>query len=312
MTGSKPPGDDPIDGKSELAQPVLTMLERLAGQTVRPGLYVVATPIGNLGDITLRALVTLSAVDLIYCEDTRHSRTLLAHYGIRTPCRSYHEHNADAERPRIIAAIADGKRVALVSDAGTPLISDPGFKLVRSVHDEGQLVTVLPGACAAIAALAGAGLPTDTFLFAGFLPVKVGQRQTRLAELAAVDATLVFYEAPQRLTETLRAIGEGLGSRETVVARELTKQFEEIRRGTAVELAQHFESTPPRGEIVILVGPPAAYDVSDAEIEDRLRVALTSASLRDAAKEIAARLGVPKPRVYQIGLQLKRAEDAPE
>ncbi len=292
-----------------LGQSAVRELDRLQARGLKPGLYVVATPIGNLGDITLRALATLAAADMIYCEDTRHSRALTSHYSITAPLRSYHEHNAAGERPRIIRALEDGKRLALISDAGTPLISDPGFKLIREVTTAGHDVFALPGPSAALAALASAGLPTDSFFFAGFMSAKSGARCSRLLALKDVPATLVFYEAPSRLAATLGDIGDVLAGREIVVARELTKLHEEIRRGPTEDLLRWASESKIKGEIVILVGPPGAAVVDDDMIVVRLRDALQSLSLRDAAKEIAADLKVARRRVYDLGLALKRDGD---
>jgi 16S rRNA (cytidine1402-2'-O)-methyltransferase len=295
------------DRQGRVADRAAAVLERLAGESLPPGLYVVATPIGNLADITLRALAVLDRADVIYCEDTRHSRTLMAHYGISRPLRAYHEHNAERERPEVLSGLAGGKRIALISDAGTPLVSDPGYKLVREAIAAGHAVTALPGASAVLAALAVAGLATDTFLFAGFLPPRQAARRTRLAELKAAPATLVLFEAPSRLADTLADIGAVLGDRELAVARELTKLHEEIRRGDAVELVQWAGSAAPRGEIVVLIGQAsAAAEVSDEIITQHLLALLPEASLRDASKMVADRLGVAKNRVYDLGLLLKR------
>jgi 16S rRNA (cytidine1402-2'-O)-methyltransferase len=298
------------DGQSRTSGRAAEVLGRLVAEPLPPGLYVVATPIGNLADITLRALAVLERADVIYCEDTRHSRTLLSHYAISRPLRAYHEHNAERERPHIMAELAEGKRVALISDAGTPLISDPGYKLVRAAIAEGYPVTSLPGASAVLTALAGAGLATDTFLFAGFLPPRQGARRSRLAELKATPATLVFFEAPSRLAESIADIGNVLGDREMVIARELTKLHEELRRGSPAELAQWAEAGAPRGEMVILVGPPVLADITDEAILSSLRPLLAEQSLRDAAKLIADQLGVAKTRVYDLGLALKRGDHA--
>jgi 16S rRNA (cytidine1402-2'-O)-methyltransferase len=270
-----------------------------------PGLAVVATPIGNLADMTLRALATLARADVIYCEDTRHSRNLLAHFGISRPLRPYHEHNAEEQRPRILAELARGSRVALISDAGTPLVSDPGYKLVRDCITEGHAVVAVPGASAVLTGLAVAGLPTDAFMFAGFLPTRAAARQTRISALASIPATLIFFEAPTRLAETLDDLSTQLGGRSAVVARELTKLHEEVARGTLPELAAVFSQSPPKGEIVILVAPPAGEVVSDEAISVALGEALDSMSLRDAAKVVADRLTVPKTRVYDLGLRMK-------
>jgi 16S rRNA (cytidine1402-2'-O)-methyltransferase len=274
-----------------------------------PGLYVVATPIGNLGDITLRAIAVLARADVVLCEDTRHSRTLLAHFAIGTPTRPYHEHNAAKERPRVLADLGDGKRIALISDAGTPLISDPGWKLVRDAIDAGHRVEALPGASAALTALTVGGLPTDAFLFAGFLPPKTAARRTRIAELTAVPATLVFFEAPSRVAEAVADLAAVLGPRPAALARELTKLHEEVRRAPLDRLAAELEDQAVKGEAVILVGPPLAANVTDNDIAARLGAALADMSLRDAAKAVADALGVPKSRVYDLGLKLRK--DAP-
>lgn len=285
-------------------------VERLAARPLKPGLYVIATPIGNLGDITLRALATLAAVDVIYCEDTRHSRALLAHYSVSRPTRSYHEHNGESERPRILDALRNGKRLALISDAGTPLISDPGYKLARAVVDAGFDVIALPGPSAVLAALVSAGLPTDSFFFAGFLGSKRGARQNRLGQLRTVPGTLIFYESPSRLAATLRDIDAMLPERNIVVARELTKLHEELRRGSVDQLVQWAEAAKVKGEIVILVGPSAAVAIDDDMIKARLMEALNDLSLRDAAKQIAADLGVARRRVYDLGLSLKARDSS--
>jgi 16S rRNA (cytidine1402-2'-O)-methyltransferase len=216
-------------------------------------LYLVATPIGNLADITHRALQILRDVDLIACEDTRHTRKLLQHYGIETKTVSYHEHNEQQRAAELIELLKQGSDVAVVSDAGTPAINDPGFRLVRAAADSGIVVVPMPGPSALITALVAAGLPTDEFFFGGFLPARSGARRTRLTELRAVPGTLIFYEAPHRLAASLKDAYEVLGEREAVVARELTKLHEEIRRGRLSELAEHYSTVEPRGEIVLLV-----------------------------------------------------------
>ena len=279
------------------------------GQALAPGLYLVATPIGNLADITLRALAVLSQAVVVYCEDTRHSRTLIAHYAIGRQLRPYHEHNAERERPRILAELAAGKSVALISDAGTPLVSDPGYKLVRACLAQGHRVTAIPGPSALLAAIASAGLATDTFLFAGFLPARQGARRERLSELRAVPATLVLFEAPSRLAESLADIAAVLGSREAAVARELTKLHEEVRRGTPAELAQWADENHPKGEMVVLVGPPSAQAVTEEAIAEKLAPLLGEMSLSEAAKAVADALGVAKGRAYDVGLALKKAAD---
>jgi 16S rRNA (cytidine1402-2'-O)-methyltransferase len=288
-----------------LARAAEELQRHFAGE-LAPGLYVVATPIGNLGDITLRAIAVLARADAVLCEDTRHSRTLLSHFGIGTPARPYHEHNAAKERPRVLADLAAGQRIALISDAGTPLVSDPGWKLVREAIDAGHRVEALPGASASLTALAVAGLPTDAFLFAGFLPPKSAGRRTRIAELAAVPATLVFFEAPSRMSETLADLAAVLGPRPAALARELTKLHEEVRRAPLDRLAADLEGETLKGEAVILVGPPEQGEVSDDDIAARLAPALEQMSLRDAAKAVADALGIPKSRVYDLGLRARK------
>jgi 16S rRNA (cytidine1402-2'-O)-methyltransferase len=270
-------------------------------------LYLVATPIGNLGDITLRALETLAAADVLACEDTRVTRVLLDRYGIRQRPTPYHEHNAAEAGPRLIEALAEGRSVALVSDAGTPLVSDPGFRLVEQALAAGIRVIPIPGPSAVLAALTASGLPSDTFLFAGFLPVKDGQRRTRLEELKAVPATLVFFESPRRVADTLATMAEVLGSRNAAVGRELTKTFEEMRAGTLAVLAEHYAAADtPRGEIVVCIGPPAAAAPPDAEDVDRLLLSLAAEMPASKAAAEAARMtGGRKPDLYRRLMDLK-------
>ena len=285
-------------------------LRAVLAKPVAPGLHLVATPIGNLGDMTLRAIATLAAADVIYCEDTRHSRTLAQHFGLSAPMKPYHEHNGEAARPHVLAALAAGQRVALISDAGTPLISDPGYKLVRAVIDAGHLVTSLPGPSAALAALTISGLPTDCFLFVGFLPPKSAARAARLMELSTVDATLVIYEAPSRVAACLADIAAVLGTREVAVARELTKLHEAVLRGLAADVAVQLAQDEPPGEFVVVVAPPKVGVVDDAMIRAHLETAMTEQSTRDAAQSVAEALGVARGRVYDLALALKRAKDA--
>jgi 16S rRNA (cytidine1402-2'-O)-methyltransferase len=269
------------------------------------GLVIVATPIGNAGDITLRALELLRRADRIACEDTRVTGGLMARYGIATPLLAYHEHNAARMRPLLLERLRGGETIALVADAGTPLISDPGYKLVRAVVEAGIPVTTMPGASAALAALVLSGLPTDRFFFAGFLPPRTAARRAELLEFAGIPATLIFFESTGRLAATLADMASVLGARDAAVARELTKLYEEVRRGPVGELAAHYAAIdPPKGEIVILIGPPAAAEASDAAIDDALRVALAQASLRDAVADVAAALGAPRRRVYARALAL--------
>jgi 16S rRNA (cytidine1402-2'-O)-methyltransferase len=268
-----------------------------------PGLYVVATPIGNLGDISARAVDTLSRVDRILAEDTRVTGKLLAHIGAKPPMSRYDDHSGETERYAIVSRLGD-QAIALVSDAGTPLISDPGYKLVRDARAAGHQVYTLPGPCAAIGALSLAGLPTDRFLFAGFLPAKTKARSDAIAELAPIRSTLVFYESGPRLGETLGALAAGLGPREAAVARELTKLHEECVTGTLDALAQKYASAAPKGEIVIVVGPPPApADATDEELDAALDEALARLSPSRAALEVAERLGVPRKRAYARALE---------
>jgi 16S rRNA (cytidine1402-2'-O)-methyltransferase len=272
-----------------------------------PGLHIVATPIGNLRDTTLRALEVLAAADVIACEDTRVTRKLIDHYGITTPLTPYHDHNAAQARPKLIARLAAGDAVALVSDAGTPLVSDPGFKLVRAVHEAGHAVTTVPGASAALAALTIAGLPTDRFYFEGFLPAKGGQRQARIAELARIPATLLLFETGPRLAAALADLAQGLGPREAAVCRELTKLHEEVRRGDLAALAARYRAADePRGEIVLVIAPPAAETTDAVDLDALLRNALARVSVKEAVAEVAAVTGHPRREVYQRALELSK------
>jgi len=277
---------------------------------IEPGLHIVATPIGNLGDITLRALQTLAGADLIACEDTRVTRKLLDRYAIATPLTPYHDHNAAKARPMLLRRLAEGSAIALVSDAGTPLVSDPGFKLVRAAQDAGHAVTALPGASATLAALTVAGLPTDQFFFAGFLPPKQAARRARIAELGRVPATLVLFETGPRLAATLADLAAGLGSREAAICRELTKLHEEVRRGDLAALAQSYAGTEPRGEIVLVIAPPQApVRASAGETDTLLRAALARVSLKDAVGEVADVTGMPRRELYQRALALAKEAD---
>ena len=276
-------------------------------EPISPGLHVVATPIGNLRDISFRALATLAAADAVIAEDTRVTKVLLAHYGISTPLLAYHEHNAAVMRPHIIARLKEGAALALVSDAGTPLVSDPGFKLVADAVTENLPVTSVPGASAVLAALVVAGLPTDRFFFEGFLPSRSGQRRARIAELANIPGTLVFFESARRIDETLEDLLVVLGPRQAAIARELTKHFEQIRRGTLPELITGLtEEGAPRGEIVLLVGPPDATskEVSEADLDTRLLKALEIHSVKDAASVVSADTGQPRRQVYARAIEL--------
>jgi 16S rRNA (cytidine1402-2'-O)-methyltransferase len=278
----------------------------IAARPLQPGLYVVATPIGNLADTTLRALQTLAAADIVACEDTRVTAVLLRHFGIAARLVAYHDHNAERQRPKLMAALAAGQSVALASDAGTPLVSDPGYRLVVEAAAAGHAVVPIPGASAVLAALVAAGQPTDSFLFAGFLPPKTAARTKRLAELAAVPATLVFFESPQRLAASLADMAAVLGARDAAVARELTKAFETVRRATLSALAAAYaEEATPKGEIVVVVGPPGEEVMPAAEADALLRQLLRERPVSEAAAEAAGVTGLPRRELYRRALALK-------
>jgi 16S rRNA (cytidine1402-2'-O)-methyltransferase len=297
-----PPGRDRaarnyvLDGQSAIA-PALA-----------PGLYLVATPIGNLRDVTLRALEVLAAADLIACEDTRVTHKLLDRYGITTALTPYHDHNAAQARPKLLARLKEGAAVALVSDAGTPLVSDPGYKLVRAAREAGTSVTALPGASAVLAALTLAALPTDRFFFEGFLPAKEGQRRSRIAELARVPATIVLFETGTRIAAALADLAAGLGAREAAICRELTKLHEEVRRGDLATLARDYAGADePRGEIVIVIAPPEPQEkLSAGDLDTLLQQALARLSVKEAVAEVAAVTGQPRRDIYQRALALAK------
>jgi 16S rRNA (cytidine1402-2'-O)-methyltransferase len=280
----------------------------LQAPSLTGGLYLVATPIGNLRDVTIRALETLASANVIACEDTRVTRKLLDHYGIATALTPYHEHNAASARPKLLTRLSNGEAVALVSDAGTPLISDPGFKLVRAVQESGHAVTSLPGPSALLAALTNAGLPTDRFFFEGFLPAKASQRAARITELMHIPATLVLFESGPRLADTLAALASGLGAREAAVCRELTKLHEEVWRDVLPELAGHYaKGAETRGEMVVVIAPPSESEAPDAAaLDDIIRNSLQRLSLKDAVSEIAQSTGIPRRDVYQRALALTK------
>lgn len=280
---------------------------KIEAEPLTAGLYVVATPIGNLRDISVRALATLAAADAILAEDTRTSSVLMKAYGISTPLIAYHEHNAAQVRPQILSRLKQGQALALISDAGTPLVSDPGYKLVGELVAEALPVTAVPGASAVLAALVLAGLPTDRFFFEGFLPNKSGARRQRLNELAKIPGTLVFFESPRRVGECLEDMAVVLGARQGVIARELTKHFETIRRGTLAELAAQLADEPtPKGEIVLLVGPPSEDASSgEANLDDRLAEAMVKYSLKDAASVVSQSTGLPRRQVYARAIELQ-------
>ncbi len=268
------------------------------------GLYIVATPIGNLGDISTRAVALLEAADLIAVEDSRVTGKLLHHLGLKKRMRPYHDHSSEADRDSLIAAARVGV-VVLVSDAGTPLISDPGYKLVRAAREAGVPVTTAPGPSAVVAALSISGLPTDRFLFVGFLPSKAKARSDAIAEIAGIKATLVFYESGSRLGATLAALADGLGEREAVVVRELTKKFEETVRGSLAELSAHYADVEPKGEIVLMVGPPGEAAVEAGDSEAALAEALLTMPASKAAGSVAKRFGLDRAELYARAMELK-------
>lgn len=285
--------------------------QRRMPQQLVPGLYVTATPIGNASDLTLRALDVLRGADVVLCEDTRVTAKLFAIYGLTTKLLAYHDHNAAEMRPRIMERLAAGGRIALVSDAGTPLISDPGYKLVRQAVAEGHYVTTLPGASSVMAALTLAGLPTDRFFFAGFLSAKHEARSRELGELVSVPGTLVFLESAPRLAASLKDMAAVLGPREAAVTRELTKRFEEVRRGLLEELAEHYASAgAPKGEIVVVVAPPlATAPLCTDEIDAMIKNALGRGSLKDAVAEVVSVTGLQRREIYARALALSKGDD---
>jgi 16S rRNA (cytidine1402-2'-O)-methyltransferase len=294
-------------------QPPKTGLFRVFGQDVParevpPGLYLVATPIGNLNDVTLRALETLGAVEAIACEDSRVTGRLLERYAITTPLLTYHDHNAEAVRPKILARLEAGAAIALVSDAGTPLISDPGFKLVQAAQAAGHVVTAVPGASAVLAALTASGLPTDRFFFEGFLPPRDSARRTRVDELADLPATLIFFETGPRIAAMLADVAARFGARPAAVCRELTKLHEEIRHGDLATLARAYrDGAETRGEFVVVVGPPAKREGSETiDLDGMLKRALATASLKDAVEAVAEATGQKRRVIYQRALTLPR------
>lgn len=323
MTCATPPEDAALDPAHEAVDPRAggdsrqgeaassTRLFRI-DPDLASGLYVVSTPIGNLRDITLRALDVLASCDTVCAEDTRVAAKLLSAFGVSARLRPYHDHNGAQARPALLNELQSGARIALISDAGTPLVSDPGFKLVREAAQAGISVIAIPGASAPLAALASSGLPTDRFTFAGFPPPRSGARRTFLSDLKANAGTLVFFEGPSRLVASLTDMADVLGARDAVVARELTKKFEELRRGTLAELAAHYaEAGPPRGEIVVLVGPCDGAEPQDADAVDAAILAAgEDRPLKEVAAEIAERFGMKRRDVYERALELReQAED---
>jgi 16S rRNA (cytidine1402-2'-O)-methyltransferase len=300
------------DRTEHSAEPVARTFA-IAGQVLTvprpiPGLYLVATPIGNLGDVTLRALETLAGADVIACEDTRVTRRLTERYAIATPLKSYHEHNAAVVRPEILARLAQGQSVALVSDAGTPLISDPGFKLVREASTAGHQVFAVPGASSVLSALSVAALPTDRFFFEGFLPAKQAARRARLAEIARIEATVVMFESGSRVQNTLRDLADIMGPRDAAICREMTKMHEEITRAPIAELARTADRLETRGEFVLVIGPPAAdmQTISDDKLDEVLRRSLQRGSVKDAVAHAVELSGRPRREIYARALDLAK------
>jgi 16S rRNA (cytidine1402-2'-O)-methyltransferase len=315
MASGDPPNipGGPIQTFEPCGPPVIGPHQRASSREVPAGLSLVATPIGNLGDLSSRALAVLGGVDAVLCEDTRVTGQMLARHGMSVPLLPLHDHNEAEMFPRLLERLKAGQRLALVSDAGTPLVSDPGYRLVRAVIEAGLRLGAVPGPNAAVMALTLSGLPPHPFLFLGFLPPRGGPRaaaiaKQRAAERAGLAATLVLYEAPHRLAEALAALAEGLGAdRPAAVARELTKRFEEVRRGTLAELAAHYAAHEARGEICIVVGPAPEETTGAEDLDARLRAAMAGASLRDAAAMVAAATGLPRKQVYARALELARA-----
>ncbi|MBT3071933.1 16S rRNA (cytidine(1402)-2'-O)-methyltransferase [Rhodomicrobium sp. Az07] len=284
---------------------VSRQFDKLNATPLDPGLFLVSTPIGNLSDISIRVLFVLASADRVYCEDTRHSRKLFSAFDIGRKLETYHDFSGESDRERILDALREGKSVALISDAGTPLIADPGYKLVRDAVSEGVRVFPVPGASAILSALVASGLPTDRFFFGGFLPQKDGARLEALEAMRAVPGTLVFYETPSRIEAALAAIETVYPERTVAVARELTKLHETIAKGTARDLAAAFEVEPPQGEIVLLIAPGEAVAATEADVENALRAALKTVTLKEAVEDVSKGLGVAKKMAYNLALKIK-------
>jgi 16S rRNA (cytidine1402-2'-O)-methyltransferase len=285
---------------------------RFEAETIAPGLYVVATPIGNLGDITIRALATLAAADTVLCEDTRTSGKLMERFAIKAKLLPYHEHNAQKVRPAILERLKQGATIALISDAGMPLVSDPGYRLVKEAAEQGIPVTVCPGPSAVLTGLALSGLPTDRFTFAGFMPQKQGERRKLFAEFEKIRSTLVVFESPHRIIDTLRDLETALPNRAIAVTRELTKLHEEVLRGTASEIAETLSARPSvKGEITLIIGPPGEEEaVSDDVLDHAIAQAVDTMPASKAASEIAKRFNLNRSDIYQRILAMKTAGDA--
>jgi 16S rRNA (cytidine1402-2'-O)-methyltransferase len=298
-------GVDASRRQQDLLSGVQQQLEKLKAAPLAPGLYIVSTPIGNLGDISIRALFTLAAADMVVCEDTRHSRKLFSAFRIGRKLETYHDFSGEKDRERILGALREGRSVALISDAGTPLVADPGFKLVRAAVAEGFRVFPLPGPSALLSALVASGLPSDQFFFGGFLPPKETARREILEAFRDVPGTLIVYETPSRIEATLTACSTIFPDRQITLARELTKIHEGFARGTAETLLEKIKETPLLGEVVVLIGPGERPQAQDADLEDALRKAMQRLSLREAVEEVAKGLGAGKKKVYNLALRLK-------
>ncbi|KQO77161.1 16S rRNA methyltransferase [Rhizobium sp. Leaf262] len=310
MTDEAPVGEN-VEGPDGNGRGFKVGGHTIPARPIEVALYLVATPIGNLGDITVRALETLASADVLACEDTRVTRILLDRYGIRNRPYSYHEHNAEEAGPKLIAALDAGKSVALVSDAGTPLVSDPGYRLGQMALDAGHRVVPIPGASAPLAALVGSGMPSDAFMFAGFLPVKDKGKRDRFSDLSKIPATMMFFESPHRICATIKVACEVLGpNRRAVVCRELTKTFEEFRRGTLGELTEFYnEDRIVKGEIVLLIEPPSYDEIPDMEdVEKLLKDLVSTMSAAKAAGEAAKLTGLPRKELYQRLLDMKGSD----
>jgi 16S rRNA (cytidine1402-2'-O)-methyltransferase len=314
MSTKPAPGDDPFDQAVPVTRTFAIGPHLLPAPRAVPGLHLVATPIGNLGDITLRALETLAGVDIIACEDTRITRRLTERYGISALLKPYHEHNAALARPKILEKLGQGLSIALVSDAGTPLISDPGFKLVRDVYAAGFPVIALPGPSSVLAALAVAALPTDRFYFEGFLPAKQVARRARLTELSRIDATLVIFESGSRIEDSLHDLAGIMGGRDAAICRELTKLHEEVRRAPVSKLAEAAGALENRGEFVVVVGPPPAdaQIMGADDLDELLRETLQRNSLKDAVAHAVELSGRPRREIYARALELAKQRPAEE
>jgi len=306
---TKAPGDAETGEAVATDQPARSFrigMHEIAARPLEPGLYLVSTPIGNLGDMTIRGLETLAGADIIACEDTRVSRVLLDRFGIVTRPYAYHEHNAERVGPKLMEALEAGKSVALISDAGTPLVSDPGYRISQTAIEAGVTVIPIPGASAPMAALVASGLPSDTFLFAGFLPSKDKARRDRYAGFATTEATLMFFESPNRLAASLKSAADVLGTdRPAAVCRELTKAYEEIRRGTLGELAASYQDENVRGEIVLVIGPGSTPVPSDDDVDALLVKLAADLPAGKAATEAARLTGLPRKDLYQRLLDMK-------